>query len=166
MYDVLIVGAGPAGSTAAKILAESGYKVMLAEKFKMPRYKSCSGQLIKKSLDLMVKYFGESVPESVTCAPMENRGMIFTNDTGETFKFEQKGLNVWRSSFDMWLLKSAERSGAVVRDSTDVISLEICKNAVTATLKGEKTYKETAKYVLDCEGAVCSLKKKLLKRDL
>ena len=40
MYDVLIVGAGPAGSTAAKILAESGYKVMLAEKFKIPRYKS------------------------------------------------------------------------------------------------------------------------------
>ena len=77
MYDVLVVGAGPAGSTAAKILAESGYKVMLAEKFKMPRYKSCSGQLIKKSLDLIVKYFGESVPESVTCAPMENRGMIF-----------------------------------------------------------------------------------------
>lgn len=127
MYDVLIVGAGPAGSTAAKILAESGYKVMLAEKFKMPRYKSCSGQLIKKSLDLIVKYFGESVPKSVTCAPMENRGMIFTNDTGETFKFEQKGLNVWRSSFDMWLAKSAEKSGAVVCDSTDVVSLEARK---------------------------------------
>lgn len=165
MYDVLIVGAGPAGSTAAKILAESGYKVMLAEKFKMPRYKSCSGQLIKKSLDLIVKYFGESVPESVTCAPMENRGMIFTNDTGETFRFEQKGLNVWRSSFDMWLAKSAEKSGAVVCDSTDVVSLESRKNNITATLKGEKIYNETARYVVDCEGAVCSLKRKLLKRD-
>ena len=42
MYDVIIIGAGPSGSTAAKILAEKGYKVLLIEKFKMPRYKSCS----------------------------------------------------------------------------------------------------------------------------
>ena len=41
MYDVIVVGAGPAGCTAAKTLAEKGYKVLLVEKFKMPRYKSC-----------------------------------------------------------------------------------------------------------------------------
>lgn len=46
MYDAIIIGAGPSGSTAAKTLAEKGYKVLLTEKFKMPRYKSCSGQLI------------------------------------------------------------------------------------------------------------------------
>ena len=43
MYDVIVVGAGPAGSTAAKTLAEKGRKVLLAERAKMPRYKSCSG---------------------------------------------------------------------------------------------------------------------------
>ncbi len=47
MYDVIMVGAGTAGCTASKVLAEKGYKVLLAEKFKMPRYKSCSGVLIK-----------------------------------------------------------------------------------------------------------------------
>lgn len=50
MYDVIIIGAGPTGSTAAKVLAENGYTVLLTEKFKLPRYKSCSGQLIKKLL--------------------------------------------------------------------------------------------------------------------
>lgn len=48
MYDVLIVGSGPAGSTAAKHLSENGYNVLVAEKHKLPRYKSCSGVLIKK----------------------------------------------------------------------------------------------------------------------
>ena len=47
MYDAIIIGAGPSGSTAAKTLAEKGYKVLLTEKFKMPRHKFCSGQLIQ-----------------------------------------------------------------------------------------------------------------------
>ncbi|MBR0375758.1 MAG: FAD-dependent monooxygenase, partial [Firmicutes bacterium] len=59
MVDVIVVGAGPAGSTAAKTLADRGHRVLLAEKFSMPRYKSCSGQLIKKSLDLVERYYGE-----------------------------------------------------------------------------------------------------------
>ncbi len=53
MYDVIVVGAGPAGCTASKVLAEKGYKVLLVEKFKVPRYKSCSGVLIKKSMELV-----------------------------------------------------------------------------------------------------------------
>jgi flavin-dependent dehydrogenase len=67
MYDVIVVGAGPAGCTAAKALAEKGCKVLLVEKFKMPRYKSCSGVLIKKSMELVKKYFGEAVPETAMC---------------------------------------------------------------------------------------------------
>ena len=35
MYDVIVIGAGPAGCTAAKILAEKGHKVLLVEKFKI-----------------------------------------------------------------------------------------------------------------------------------
>jgi len=37
MYDVIVAGAGPAGCTAAKVLAQKGCKVLLAEKFQMPR---------------------------------------------------------------------------------------------------------------------------------
>ena len=45
MYDVVVIGAGPSGCVAAKVLAEKGHKVLLVERCKMPRYKSCSGIL-------------------------------------------------------------------------------------------------------------------------
>ncbi len=124
MYDVIVVGAGPAGCTAARTLAGNGYKVLLAEKFKMPRYKSCSGVLITKSMELVREYFGETVPASVMCIPADNRGMIFTNDTGKEYRFEQKGWNVWRSHFDAWLAQKAKESGAEVRDGAAALSCE------------------------------------------
>lgn len=164
MYDVIVIGAGPAGATAAKILAEDGRKVLLAEKFKLPRYKSCSGQLIKKSLDLVERYFGESVPESVTCSPAENRGMFFTDDIGRTFLFEQPGLNVWRSLFDFWLAKKAEAAGAILQDGQIAISfLEDCPDMVTVLFRGAdgRTHTEYARYVIDGEGVIGTLKRQL-----
>lgn len=162
MFDIIVIGAGPAGSTAAKTLAAKGYRVLLVEKFKMPRYKSCSGQLIKKSLDLVQTYFGEPVPASAMCVPTENRGMIFTDDKGKSFRFEQDGLNVWRSSFDKWLADKAAQSGAEVRDHTAALSCEEHNGIVTVTLKGGQTYTEQARYVIDCEGVAGTLKHKLL----
>lgn len=162
VYDVIIIGAGPTGSTAAKVLAENGYKVLLTEKFKLPRYKSCSGQLIKKTLDLVQMYFGEAVPAFTMCTPTENRGMVFTNDKGKEYRFEQSGLNVWRSSFDNWLATKAAKCGAEIRDETTVLSCTESNGLVTVTIHGEKNYTETAKYILDCEGVVGALKRKLL----
>ena len=166
MYDVIVVGAGATGCTAAKTLSENGYKVLLVEKFKMPRYKSCSGQLIKKTVDLVQEYFGVAVPASVMCTPTENRGMIFTNDKGKEFRFEQPGLNVRRSSFDNWLAMKASEYGVEVRDCTPVLSCEEKDGIVNVTLRGEKTYTETAKFVIDCEGVIGTLKRKLLNNTL
>ncbi len=115
MYDVIVVGAGPAGCTAAKALADKGYKVLLVEKFKLPRYKSCSGVLIKKSMELVRAYFGEAVPESAMCTPTDNRGMIFTNDVGKEYASSRKGLMYGAAILTGGLRKkrrrAAQRSG-------------------------------------------------------
>lgn len=87
MYDVIVVGAGPAGSTAAKGLAEKGLRVLLVERHKLPRYKSCSGVLIQKTMELVRKYFGQDVPLSAMCTPAKNHGMIFTTDTGRESRY-------------------------------------------------------------------------------
>lgn len=162
MVDVIVIGAGPAGCTAAKALAERGYRVLLAEKCRLPRYKSCSGILIQKSMDLVNRYFGKSPPAYAMCIPEENRGMIFTDDKGREYRFEQKGLNIWRSSFDNWLADRARETGAQVRDCTTVLSCDEKDGYVTVTLCGQDVYTEGARYVLDCEGVVGCVKRKLL----
>ena len=42
-YDSIVVGAGPAGSTAARVLAERGARVLLLDRARFPRDKPCGG---------------------------------------------------------------------------------------------------------------------------
>ena len=150
MYDVMVIGAGPTGCVAAKILAEKGYKILLVEKCKMPRYKSCSGILIKKSMDLVEYYFGECIPSSATCSK------------GKEYRFEQEGMNVWRSSFDNWLATKAADCGVEIRDCTMAVSCKEIEDRVRIMLHNGENYLVEAKYVIDCEGVTGSIKRKLL----
>lgn len=163
MYDVIVIGAGPSGCTAAKVLAEKGFHTLLVEKSKMPRYKSCSGQLIQKTLNLVQAYFGEPVPASVTCTPPENRGMILTDSKGQAFCFEQSGLNVWRSEYDFWLADKAAQAGAEILEQTPALSCFEQGGVVSVVLKGQSIYTQQARYLIDCEGVTGIIKKGLLK---
>lgn len=161
MYDVIVIGAGPAGCSAAKALSDNGWSVLLVERFTLPRYKSCSGVLIRKSMELCSRYFGENVPEEALCEPVINRGMIFTDDKGKEYHFEQEGRNVWRSEFDNWLARKAESAGACLRDRTSALSMAEFSDCVEVTLRGEGLYTERARYVIDCEGVVGAVKRGL-----
>ena len=162
MYDIIIIGAGPTGCTAARELACNGNKVLLVEKFKMPRNKSCSGVLIKKSMDLVKRYFDEDTPEFTMCMPKDNQGMVFTNDKGQEYRFEQEGLNIWRSSFDYWLATKAIEAGVELRDETTALSCLEQENCVIVSLKGTSLFFEKAKLVIVCDGVVGSVKRKLI----
>lgn len=128
----------------------------------MPRYKSCSGVLIQKSLRLTEVYYGASVPASATCTPADHRGMVVTDDKGREQRFEQPGLNVWRSSFDYWLALRAAASGAEICDATAVMACEPTPEGVRVTLKGKRSHTVTAEYVIDCEGVAGVIKRKLI----
>ncbi len=163
MYDVIIIGAGPAGSMAAYKLAKNDYKVLLVEKMQVPREKSCSGILIERTIEFIKNEFGE-IPDNVFCKPNITKGLILYDENNHPFKFESKGYNIWRSSFDHWLTLQAENQGAEFCPSTIALSCEQRDNHVAVHLQNDKTYEETAKIVIVCNGAGSSIKKALLKQ--
>ena len=164
MYDVIVIGAGPAGCTAAKILSEKGYRVLLTERFTLPRNKSCSGVLIRKTIDLIKMHFGAEVPDSVKCEPFRSMGMILTDEKGREYRFEQEGLNIRRSAFDNWLAQTAKESGAEIREGASVIPCSQSEDSVNVFIKGNAApkYTEEASYIIDCGGAAGSFGRSLL----
>ena len=109
MYDVIVVGAGPAGSTAAKVLADKGLHILLVERHKLPRYKSCSGVLIQKTIEKRLaelsrltqaiyedKVMGR-IPEAV-CVQLMNRYEAERADKLEQRAHLSGELDPWRLS--------------------------------------------------------------------
>jgi flavin-dependent dehydrogenase len=70
--------------------------------------------------------------------PTDNRGMVFTNDAGKEYRFEQEGLNVWRSHFDGWLAGKAKESGAEVMENFD--NPETVREAYRQSTENLKSY--------------------------
>lgn len=162
MYDAIVAGAGPAGCAAARCLAGRGLRTLLVEKCALPRYKSCSGQLIEKSLRLVRECFGTDVPASVACAPAENRGTVIVDGWGRELRFEQRGRNIWRSAFDAWLAGRAAEAGAELRDRVAVIACAEEGGFVRVRMKGESgEYEERARWLIDCEGAAGRVRRDL-----
>ena len=56
-FDVIVIGAGPAGSTAAYLLASHGYSVLILDKSTFPRGKLCGGLLTWKTVKLLESIF-------------------------------------------------------------------------------------------------------------
>ncbi len=65
-YDVVIVGAGPAGAAAALAMRGHGLECVIIEKAKLPRYKMCSGILFPSARKLITDGFGP-IPKDVLC---------------------------------------------------------------------------------------------------
>ena len=162
-YDALIIGAGPAGSSAAAILAEHGHRALILEREKFPRY-----------------HIGESLLP-FTFQPLQRLGLIdkmrasafvkkysvqFVSPSGrasQPFYFFNRYARdtiaqtwqVLRSEFDQMLLDNARDKGAMVKEETSVP--ELLKDGprvvgVRAQTRGGAAVDYHAPITIDCSG--------------
>ena len=115
-----MAGAGPAGTTASRILSHEGLSVTLIEKNGPPRDKVCGGLLTGPCLDRIRRIFGDLPPKEARQEP-ENLGIFLIPPSGGGNGFVVPGerlMNSKRRELDMWLCDSALGSGAdLIKDS-------------------------------------------------
>lgn len=123
MPEVIVIGGGPAGSVAAKRLAENGIDTLLLEKRQTPRDKVCSGMVMGPlARRLMADAFGE-VPASVLARPGQLRGYTFHVPGTGSATLEHETLLSWRRDLDHWLNRQAADAGAEVRTGARAVGV-------------------------------------------
>lgn len=119
-FDVVIVGGGPAGASAARAAVSCGLRTLLIEKQKIPRHKICSGMLMPEVIDLLKERFSD-LPTHILSEPAQSHTFRFHFDSGRFYDMPMNATIVERGEFDQWLCK---QSGAEVRDETELIGFE------------------------------------------
>jgi len=140
IFDVAIVGGGPAGSSCAAFCARGGLRTLVLERERFPREKvcgdclnpSCWPVLQRLSLAQRVRDLPHYKLDSVEFIAIGGRNVIVDLPTGDDCE-----LSVKRSLFDALLLKHARELGAHVREETTVTALAHDENWKIETAGGE-----------------------------
>jgi menaquinone-9 beta-reductase len=130
--DVIVVGAGPAGSSTAFFLAERGADVLLLDRARFPRDKVCSEYLSPQASRILEAMGALEKVEAAGAAQLA--GMMVRAPSGESFRghfaaahgfrgFRDIGLALRRTILDSILLDQARAAGARVREDTRVVDL-------------------------------------------
>ncbi|GLF97093.1 geranylgeranyl reductase family protein [Streptomyces yaizuensis] len=126
VWDVVVVGAGPAGASAAYAAAVAGRQVLLLEKAALPRYKTCGGGIIGPSRDSLPPGFDLPFRERVYAVTFSLNGRLTRTRRSRRMLF---GL-IDRPEFDAQLVEHAQKAGAVLRTGVTVSRVEQHGSAV------------------------------------
>ncbi|AKB52382.1 Geranylgeranyl diphosphate reductase [Methanosarcina barkeri str. Wiesmoor] len=118
-YDVVIIGAGPAGSYAAYMLAKSKINVLVIDKYSFPRYKPCAGGLTAKAFNSFDFPISKEVKYSTNSIVTSYKNQIFHNISGNKTLVKM----IERKEFDDFLIKKAVDSGATFLDGMKVTEI-------------------------------------------
>jgi geranylgeranyl reductase family protein len=138
-YDVIVVGAGPAGSTAAFRLTSAGADVLLLDRARFPRDKPCGGGVTGRAARLIPFSIDPVVEQVVTHADLRLRyGRTHARGTGMPLVYMTQ-----RSRLDHYLAGRAADSGADFREGVRVADVGSGEEGVTVIADGERYEAET-----------------------
>ena len=131
MYDLIVVGAGPAGSSAARRAAQQGLNTLLIEKERVPRHKLCGGAITSKVLTLLDFKLPDTVVERTV-----NSTRIHVGQDNYPFETTRTlAILTSRTSFDAFLTEKALEAGSEVADANPVLKVETDPSNVEVTTK-------------------------------
>jgi len=157
--DVLIIGAGPAGSSAAALLHKQGFKLLVVEKQIFPRF-VIGESLLPHCMDLLKE---ADLLDAVEARGFIHKcGAVFRRD-GETcnFDFSDQFTDGWkytfqvpRADFDQTLADTVAARGVDIFYGTGVTAISFNDNGASVTIESpDKSSRQvSARFVLDCSG--------------
>ena len=142
-YDAIIVGAGPAGASAAYWLGAAGRRALVLEKAHLPRYKPCGGGVPKAALARFPFDFTPVIEREISRVRFRYLdGCEVVADIPA-----RPVAMVMRDRFDLHILNHAR---AEVRDGTAVVGLRQDENGVEVITRGGETF--GAPYLIGADG--------------
>ncbi|MES2313667.1 MAG: NAD(P)/FAD-dependent oxidoreductase [Pseudomonadota bacterium] len=176
LCDVVVIGGGPGGSTAAALLARHGYKVIALEKARHPRF-HIGESLLPMNLPVFERL---GVLDKVRALGVFKPGADFEADNERgynTYAFARAigqspphAYQVWRQDFDKMLYDHARDCGADAREGHEVVQVEqrgSRESWLDVKTDDGRSYCIQARYVVDASGrdAFLSAKRKLRRRN-
>lgn len=161
-FDVAVVGAGPAGISAACTLADAGVKTIVLERGEFPGAKNMSGGVLYgHNLAQILPDFAQHNPP-IERNIIESRIWYLAKDAGYSIGYRdsiftgERKYNVFtvgRAKFDRWFAEQARKKGALIVPATTVVDLlRDDKGAVTGVVTGRQHGEVRAKVTLLADG--------------
>jgi geranylgeranyl reductase family protein len=149
MWDVAVVGAGPAGAIAACVAANAGARVVLLDRAAIPRYKTCGGGLIGTTQRLASAHI--DVPGHISARVQAatvtlNGSRSYTRQVADGDLLEM----VNRDEFDAALVRAAQAAGVELRERTALRGLSEADDRVTLQTADESL---AARVVIGADGS-------------
>ncbi len=145
MYDVIIAGAGPAGSTCARECAQQGLKTLLLDKDIFPRSKPCGGAVSGHALSLL----DFPLPENIIEKECFGARVHYGGRSIEAKKQYRIAVFVSRVRFDAFLAEKAVESNALFLPGEKVVAVHTIRDGMTVV--SEKTSYQT-RFLIGADG--------------
>lgn len=171
-YDIAIVGAGPAGLSAAIFLAEKGYKIALIDKKEFPKDKACGGAVSDRSLNVLSRMPNNLYQEFMQIAEESSSlGLRLFAPNYHYFDIKPKpeahhqsvAYIIKRKEFDNFLFESLMRYKNVQFHKAKIKSVQISSEKASLDLENLQI---NTKIVVGADGTNSFIAKKLLPKSL